>query len=136
MPGHIGFDVASQIYDFLYRGVAIPIGSDLYVRLLVEPSGRSGGGTETNYGGYVRRVIPRDTSIFAATVNGRITNSVLVEFAAPTTLGNGNLAFFDIVDTPSGAINKIYNAGPILPEKVVQIGKPPRFSPGKLVLTL
>jgi hypothetical protein len=136
MPGHIGFVVASEIYDFLYRGTAITIGADLYMRLLVEPSGRSGGGTETNYGGYARKLIPRDTSIFTATVNGRITNSALVEFASPTTLGNGNLVFFDIVDTPSGAINKIYNAGPILPEKVIQIGKPPRFAAGKLVFTM
>jgi hypothetical protein len=136
VPGHIGFTVASEIYDFLYRGIAITIGADLYLRLMVEPSNRSGGGTETDYGDYARFVVPRDTSIFVATANGRITNAVTIEFPAPTTLGNGNFVWLDIVDTPSGAVNKIYNAGPILPEKIVQVGKPPKFAPGKLVFTL
>lgn len=136
MPGHIGFTVASEIYDFIYRGITIDIEADLYMRLMVEPSNRSGGGVETNYGSYGRLIVPRDTSLFAATANGRITNIVTAQFPAPTTLGNGNFVWFDIVDTPSGAINKIYNAGPILPEKIVQIGKPPKFGPGKLVFTL
>jgi len=136
VPGFIGFSVASEIYDFLYNGVAIDIEADLYMRLLVEPSSRAGGGTETNYDGYERYTITRDGSVFAATVNGRIANSALIEYPSPSTLGNGNLVFFDIVDTPSGAFTKIYNGGPILPAKVVQVGKAPKFSSGKLVFTL
>lgn len=136
MPGFIGFTVANELYDFLYRGTAITIGSDLYLRLLVEPSSRSGAGTETNYGNYARYTVTRDGSVFAATANGRIASSALIEFASPSTLGNGNLVFFDIVDTPSGAFTKIYNGGPILPARVVQVGKPPRFKIGSLVCTL
>lgn len=132
----MGFLVASEIYNFLYRGTAITIGANLYVRLMVEPSNRAGGGVETNYGSYARFTVPRDTSIFVATANGRITNSATIAFPAPTTLGNGNFVWVDIVDTPSGAINKIYNAGPILPTKIVQIGKQPKFTAGKLVFTM
>jgi hypothetical protein len=136
VPGFVGFTVANEIYDFLYRGVAIGIGTDLYLRLLVEPSNRAGSGTETTYGGYARYTVTRDGSVFAATANGRTSNSALIELASPSTVGNGNLVWFDIVDTPSGAITRIYNAGPILPAKVVQVGKPPRFPIGKLVCTL
>ena len=136
MPGFIGFEVANEIYDFLYGGVAIDIETDLYLRLLVEPSSRSGGGTETNYSGYTRYTVTRDGSVFAATANGRIANSAQIEFPSPSTVGNGNLVFFDLVDTSSGAFTKIYNGGPILPAKIVQVGKKPTFRAGKLVFTL
>lgn len=65
-----------------------------------------------------------------------VEHEILLIFPAPTTLGNGNFVFFDIVDTPSGAFTKIYNAGPILPAKIVQIGKEPEFDPGCFVFTL
>lgn len=136
MPGFIGYEVADELYDFIYRAQAITIGASLYMRLLVSPSNRSGGGTESNYTGYARYEIVRGTGIFAATDNGRITNSILIEYPTVTALGNGDPVFFDIVDTPSGAFAKIYNAGPIIPPKVLQVGKPPKFQAGKLVFTL
>lgn len=136
MAGHIGFDVANEIYNFLYRGQAITIGANLYLRLLVEPSSRSGGGTETNYSGYARYTLPRGTTIFGATANGRIANSAVIEFPSPGSTGNGDLVFFDVVDTASGSFTKIYNAGPILPAKSVVVGKVPKFRAGALVFTL
>jgi hypothetical protein len=136
MAGFIGYTVSNEIYDFLYRGQAITIGANLYLRLLVAASSRSGGGTETNYTGYSRLILPRTSPKFSATANGRIANNVVLEFGSPTSVGNGNLVYFDVVDTASGAFTKIYNAGPILPAKAVQIGKPPRFRVGSLVFTI
>ena len=136
MAGEMSFNMANEIYDFFYRGQAITIGANLYLRLLVEPSSRSGGGTETNYSGYARLVLPRGTTIFSATSNGRITNSAILTFPVANSLGNGDLVYFDIVDTSSGSFTKRYNGGPILPAKAIVVGKAPKFSVGKLVMTV
>ena len=136
MAGEMSFNMANEIYDFFYRGQAITIAANLYLRLLVEPSSRSGGGTETNYSGYARLVLPRGTTIFSATANGRITNSAILTFPVANSLGNGDLVYFDIVDTSSGGFTKRYNGGPILPAKAIVVGKAPKFSVGKLVMTV
>ena len=136
MAGEMSFNMANEIYDFFYRGQAITIAANLYLRLLVEPSSRSGGGTETNYSGYARLVLPRGTTIFSATANGRITNSAILTFPVANSLGNGDLVYFDIVDTSSGSFTKRYNGGPILPAKAIVVGKAPKFSVGKLVMTV
>lgn len=137
MPGWASYSLAAEIENFIYRGQAITIGADLYLRLLVVPSSRSGGGTETNYDGYARLALPRDdTSIFTvAPSNGLLVNGVELEFPDANDLGNGDLIAFDIVDTSSGAINKIYNGGPILPPKSLVVGRGPIFSVGKLQIT-
>lgn len=135
MPGWTGYTLANEIENFIYRGQAITIGATLYMRLLVVPSTRSGGGTETNYAGYARKAFARDTSIFAAPANGFLTNSVAFEFPTATSLGNGDLVWFDFVDTSSGAFTKLYNGGPISPAKTIVIGKPPKFGIGKLQIT-
>lgn len=136
MAGEMSFNMANEIYDFFYRGQAITIAANLYIRLLVEPSSRSGGGTETNYSGYARLVLPRGTTIFSATANGRITNSAILTFPVASSLGNGDLVYFDIVDTSSGSFTRRYNGGPILPAKAIVVGKAPKFSVGKLVMTV
>lgn len=137
MPGWASYSLAHEIENFIYRGQAITIGATLYLRLLVVPSSRSGGGTETNYGGYARLALPRDDStIFTIDPsNGLLVNGVEIEFPDPTTTGNGDLVAFDIVDTASGSVNKIYNGGPILPQKSVVVGRPSNFGPGKLQIT-
>lgn len=137
MPGFAGYTLSNEIENLIYRGQAITIGATLYLRLLVSPSSRSGGGTETNYSGYARLALPRDTtSIFtAAPSNGRLTNGVALSFPVPTTLGNGDLVAFDIVDTSSGAFTKLYNGGPVSPAKSVVIGKAPTFRISALVIT-
>jgi hypothetical protein len=132
MAGWCGFTTADEILNFFYRGTAISIGSNLYIRLLVAPSNRGGGGTETSYGGYARLVLPRGTTIFGSSSNGQMSNTVLLEFPSPSTIGNGELNSFDIVNTSSGAFTKIYNGGPILPAKAIEIGKPPKFGIGRL----
>ena len=135
MAGFLGFIVADELYNFLYRGQAITIGANLYLRLLIEPSSRSGGGTETDYSGYSRLVLPRNTTIFGASANGRITNSTLLAFPAAGSVGSGQLVAFDVVDTSSGAFTKVYNGGPIQPAKSVVVGKAPTFRVGALVFT-
>lgn len=137
MAGHAGYTMADEILNFFYRGTPISIGAQLYLRLLVAPSSRSGGGTETTYGGYARKLLPRDSTIFStASSNGRLSNGAIITMdTTPTTVGNGELVFFDIVDTPSGAFSKVYNGGPILPAKVVVVGKPIKFRAGALVFT-
>lgn len=135
MAGWAGYTMANEILDFFYRGQAISIGGSLYVRLLVETSSRSGGGLETNYTGYGRLTLLRGTTIFAAAANGRMSNSVLLAFASATSLGNGDLVAFDIVDTPSGAFTKVYNGGPVSPAKAIEVGKPPKFPAGSLVFS-
>lgn len=137
MPGWCGLPMADEILNFYYRGEAITIGANLYMRFLVSPSSRSGGGIETNYGTYARYTLVRGTSIFgvASTGVGRLTNSVAIALPSATTVGNGDLVWFDIVDTPSGAFTKIYNGGPISPAKALVVGKPPTFRPGALVMT-
>ena len=137
MAGWMGITTANEIYNFLYRGQAIAIGGSLYMRLLVAPSSRSGGGTETNYSGYARLESPRSTGgLFGATAGGLITNTSTLAFPSAATAGNGNLVWFDFVDTPSGAFTKLYNGGPILPAKAIIVGKAPVFRVGSLVLTL
>lgn len=137
MPGFASYNLAAEIENFIYRGQAITIGATLYLRLLVSPSSRSGGGTETNYGGYARLALPRDTSSIWTTApsNGLLVNGVALEFPDATTLGNGDLVAFDIVDTASGAVNKIYNGGPILPPKSITVGRAPTFAVGKLQIS-
>lgn len=137
MPGWTSYNLAAEVENLIYRGQAITIGANLYLRLLVGPSSRSGGGTETTYGGYARLVLPRDTSsVFTvAPSNGLLVNGVELVFPDSTTLGNGDLVAFDIVDTASGAINKIYNGGPILPPKALVVGRAPTFGVSKLQIT-
>lgn len=137
MSGFSGYALADEILNFVYRGIPISIGGSLWLRLLVAPSSRSGGGTETNYGGYARKQIPRDLTLFTtAPSNGRLTNGVIIDMGIlPTTTGNGELNSFDIVDTPSGAFTKLYNGGPIVPAKAVVVGKSIKFRPGALIIT-
>src|ERR1044071_7526203 len=136
MSGFAGFTMADEILNFFYRGTAISIGGSLYLRLLAAPSSRSGGGTETNYGNYTRYQLPRDGTVFsAASANGRLTNGIVLIYPTPSSTGNGNLVAFDVVDTPSGAVNKIYNGGPISPAKVVVVGTAPRFKVGALIFS-
>lgn len=137
MAGWAGFTIANEILDFYYRGVAITIGSSLWIRILVSPSSRSGGGTETNYSGYARYEIVRTTSgLFAiAPSNGQLTNSAIIELPTANSLGNGDLNSFDIVNTASGAFTKIYNGGPIIPAVSVIVGKKPTFGVGKLFMS-
>lgn len=132
MAGWAGHTMADELLNFFYRGTAITIGSNLYLRLLVAPSTRSGGGTETNYAGYARYLLPRGTTIFGAAASGRMSNAVKLAFPQATSVGNGDLTAFDIVDTPSGAFTKVYNGGPITPAKSVEVGKSPSFGPTKL----
>jgi hypothetical protein len=137
MAGWASTGMADSILDFFYRGTAITIGADLWIRLLVSPSSRSGGGTETNYGDYARFQFARGTALFGvAPSGGQLTNSVEFAFPSPTTVGNGDLVWFDIVDTASGAVNKIYHGGPIQPADKVEIGKPPTYPAGKLLMTV
>lgn len=137
MPGWSSYSLSNEIENFIYRGTAITIDATLYLRLLVSPSSRAGGGTETNYAGYARLALPRDGSTIwtVAPSNGLLINGVVLEFPDATTLGNGDLNSFDIVDTPSGAINKIYNGGPILPPRSIVVGRAPTFGIGKLQIT-
>lgn len=137
MPGWASYSLAAEIENFIYRGQAITIGATLYLRLLVVPSSRSGGGTETNYGGYARLALTRDTSTIWTTApsNGLLVNGIALAFPVPSSVGNGDLVAFDIVDTASGAVGKIYNGGPILPPKSVVVGRAPTFAATKLQIT-
>lgn len=137
MAGWSGYSLSDEILNYYYRGVAPSIGGILYLRLLVEPSSRSGGGVETNYSGYARLAMPRNTSsIFGVSpTNGRLSNTVQVAFPTIASAGNGDFVAFDIVDTASGAFAKVYNGGPVSPAKALVIGKPPTFRAGSLVLT-
>lgn len=137
MAGWSGYTLSNEIENFFYRGVSITIGATLYMRLLVEPSSRAGGGTETNYSGYVRLESPRTTSgLFTASpTTGLLTNSSVLVFPTASSLGNGDFVWFDFVDTPSGSFTKLYNGGPINPPKGPVVGKDVRFRAGSLVIT-
>lgn len=136
MAGWLGYTVSDELLNFLYRGTTITIGANLYLRLLVEPSSRSGGGTETNYDGYSRLALPRNTTIFSASSNGRITNSAIVSIGTnANSVGNGQLVAFDVVDTSSGAFTKVYNGGPMLPPRTVVIGKPVKLRAGAMLFS-
>jgi hypothetical protein len=136
MPGFAGHTMANEILNFFYRGEAISIGASLWIRFLVSPSSRSGGGTETNYAGYGRYEIVRGTTLFGvASTVGLLTNTVEIELPEASSLGNGDLNSFDIVNTASGAFTKVYNGGPILPPKSITIGRSPSFDAGRLIFT-
>lgn len=136
MAGWFGYTLSNEILNFLLRGTPISIGANLWLRLLVAPSSRSGSGTETNYAGYARYQLPRDATIFtSAAVNGQASNGVIIAFPTATSAGNGDLVWFDIVDTPSGAFAKLYPGGPISPAKAIVVGKPPKFRAGALLIT-
>lgn len=135
MAGWASYNMSNELLNFFYRGVAISAPATLYLRLLVEPSSRSGGGTETNYTNYTRLALPRNTTIFAAPNNGQMSNSIILTFPSAGSLGNGDLVWFDIVDTASGSFTKLYNGGPINPPKAIVVGKEPKFRVGALVIT-
>ena len=137
MAGWQSFVSADDVLNFLYRGTPISIAGTLYLRLLVAPSSRAGGGTETNYTNYARLALPRDATIFttASNGNGQLSNGVVLAFPQADSLGNGDLVWFDIVNTASGAFTKHYHGGPISPAKTIVVGKQPKFRVGALVLT-
>lgn len=136
MSGWASFDMADEILNFYYRGVPISIGANLWLRLLVSPSSRSGGGTETNFNGWSRIQIARDFTFFTvAPGNGRLTNANSFQTATANDAGNGIINWFDIVDTPSGAIGKIYNGGPVIPARAPEPGKPIKYRAGALIMT-
>lgn len=136
MAGFFGYTLSNEILNFIFRGTAISIGANLWLRLLVAPSSRAGGGTETNYGGYARLQLPRDATVFTiASTVGFLTNGVILEFPTANSLGNGDLIAFDAVDTSSGAFTKLYPGGPIVPARAVEVGKPPKFKAGSLIIT-
>lgn len=138
MPGWMSFMSGDDVLNFIYRGTPVSIAGTLYLRLLVSPSSRSGGGTETDYTGYARLALPRDGTIFttAASGNGQLTNGVILEFPQADSLGNGDLVWFDIVNTASGAFTKHYHGGPISPARTIVVGKPVKWRVGALVLTI
>lgn len=137
MAGWFGYTLSDELLNFIFRGTAISIGANLWLRLLIAPSSRSGGGTETNYSGYARLQLPRDLTIFTtASSNGRISNGVVIEFPTAGSVGNGDLVWFDVVDTPSGAFTKLYPGGPIVPAKPIAVGKPVKFRVGALIITV
>lgn len=137
MAGWASWDMANEILNHFYRGVAISTDPTLYLRLLVEPSSRAGGGTETSYSGYARLAFTRTTSGLWATApaNGQLSNAALITFPMASSLGNGDLVWFDFVNTSSGAFTKLYNGGPINPPKPLVVGREPKFQPGALVIT-
>lgn len=138
MPGWMGLSASDELLNFLYRGTAIPIGGTLYMRLLVAPSSRAGGGTETTFGGYARKAFPRDATMFtsASSGSGRLVIGVVLDFGTASSAGNGQLNWFDFVDTASGAFAKLYHGGPIQPARAVAVGLPVRFPAGSLILTI
>lgn len=137
MAGWAGYTMGNELLDLVYRGVSLSIGGTLYMRLLVSPSSRAGGGTETNFAGYTRKAFPRDATIFTAgPTTGQLTNGVVIEIGVATSLGNGDLVWFDFVDTPSGAFAKLYHGGPISPAKAIVVGKTVKFRAGALLLTI
>jgi hypothetical protein len=136
MPGWCGLTMSDEILNFYYRGTAITIGANLYIRFLVAPSSRSGGGTESTYGGYARYELIRGTTVFgSASSGGRLTNTAEIALPSVTSLGNGDLSWFDIVDTASGAFTKMYNGGPVIPPRSLVVGKQPVFGIGRLIMT-
>lgn len=137
MAGWASYGMAQEIENFFYRGVAISIDATLYLRLLVEPSSRSGGGTETNFGGYSRLAFGRTTGGLwaAATSTGLLTNTSILNFGQAGSVGNGTLVWFDFVNASSGAFTKLYNGGPINPPRDPVVGKEVKFAPGALVIT-
>lgn len=137
MAGWVGLTLGNELLNLVYRGTALSIGGTLYLRLLVAPSSRAGSGTETNFGGYARKAFPRDATIFTTGASaGQLTNGVVIEIALATSLGNGDLVWFDFVDTPSGAFTKLYHGGPISPARAIVVGKTVKFRVGALVLTI
>lgn len=135
MAGWASYNMSNELLNWFYRGVSITTPATLYLRLLVEPSSRSSGGTETNYSGYARLALPRNTTIFSAPTNGQLTNSTILTFPSASSVGNGDLLWFDIVDTASGSFTKLYNGGPINPPKSPVVGKVLKFRAGALVIT-
>lgn len=137
MAGWVGLTLGNELLNLIYRGTSLSIGGTLYMRLLVAPSSRAGVGTETNFGGYARKAFPRDATIFTSAASaGQLTNGVVIEIALATSLGNGDLVWFDFVDTPSGAFSKLYHGGPITPARAIVVGKTVKFRVGALVLTI
>jgi hypothetical protein len=138
MPGWLGLSSSDEVLNFLYRGTPISIGGTLYMRLLVAPSSRSGGGTETTFGGYARKPFPRDGTMFTSASSGvgRLANGIILDFGTPGTAGNGQLVWLDFVDTSAGVFTKLYHGGQISPARTVVVGQPVRFSVGSLVLTI
>lgn len=141
MAGWASFQMAREIEDFFYRGVAISIDATLYMRLLIEPSSRAGTGTgtgtESNYDGYARLAFARTTGGLwtAASSTGQLINSSILIFPTASSVGNGRPTWFDFVNTASGSFTKLYNGGPINPPKDIVVGKDVRFRAGALVIT-
>lgn len=138
MSGWLGLSGADDVLNFLYRGTAITIPGSLWMRLLIAPSSRAGGGTEADFGGYVRKQFPRDGTMFtvAASNNGQLVIGVTLDFGNPSSAGSGQLVWFDFVNSASDVFTKLYHGGPISPARTVEVGRPLRFPSGSLTLTI
>lgn len=130
------FSFGDAILNHLLRGQALSLPADFYLRLLTSPSSKGVVGVETNYSGYQRFELPRDTSLFSdPDGTARTTNVEDIEFPQADTTGSGDLTGFDLVDTPSGSFTQVYLWGLISPQKAVVIRKRVRFPTGTLIFT-
>lgn len=135
MAGGASTYTANEILDLFLRGVAPTFPGTWWMRLLITSSSKTVAGTETNYGSYTRLAMVRGTSLFSAPANGQSTNSNILQFASPSTLGNGSLTAWDFVNTAAGAFTETYLYGLIIPSRTIVVGKPLKFPIGSLLIT-
>lgn len=135
MSGGSSTYTANELLDLFLRGVSPTFPATWHMRLLITPTTKVVSGTETNYANYLRLAMTRGTSLFSAPANGQSTNSNLIQFASPDSLGNGNLTAWDFVNTASGAFTETYLYGLIIPSRTIVVGKPLRFPVGTLLIT-
>lgn len=102
-----------------------------YLALFTAAPGETGGGTEVTGGAYARKATTGTD--WAASANGSVSNTAIIDFATATGNYPAQVTHFGIFDALSGG-NLIRYAALSTP-RTITLGDVPRFAAGSLTFT-
>lgn len=120
----------NKILNYIFNGGAFTAPTNVYVALFtVAPNDAGSGGTEVTGGSYARSGVACNTSEFATTTTGVITNLNDILFAQATAAW-GTVVAFALYDAVSGGNMLYWNT--LTPPKVVAINDTVTVAAGQL----
>lgn len=103
-----------------------------YFALFTAAPSDGGGGTEISGGGYQRKQMANDGSLWSEPADGEAANAVGIEFTEPTGSW-GTITHFGIFDAASGG--NLLRWGALTTPRSISTGFVPFFPVGSLVIT-
>jgi hypothetical protein len=124
----LGVTFANTMWDHFFGGAAATPTANLRIALYtVAPDYNTGaGGTECNYTGYARIVVPNNSANFAAASNRKKANNIRINLVSPDV--NTTIVAWGIFDS----VNAWVMGKALDVPKVANAGDPVFFDPGDL----